>query len=74
VTAQAKRHLRKITVNYAASKKIEIAAGLFVLAENRTRHLHRHAHDTAISELLVNAYLQGLTDAIDTLDKHNLLK
>lgn len=64
----------KVTMTYPATRKAEISHAIAAVAESRTRHLYRLAADTAPSELLVSAYLQGVTDAIDTLDKRDMLK
>ncbi len=59
---------RKITVNFPASRDIEIPKGMLRLAAKRTEFLRRLAADRPLRDLFVFAYLQGANDGIDALD------
>lgn len=43
----------------------EVPSGIVVVAQNRTRHLHRRAVMVPVEQLLRDAYIQGMTDAFD---------
>lgn len=65
-----KTRRRYATVTYPRSDQREVTEGIETLAHKRTEHLHRMlAHRTA-ADLLANAYLQGMTDALETAGKH----
>lgn len=65
---------RKVVVTYPASKQMEVSRAIAAVAESRTRHLHRRTAFTAPADLLVDAYLQGVGDTMETLDRRGLLK
>lgn len=56
-------------ITYPRSEKREITEGIEALAHKRTEHLHRMLPYRTPADLLANAYLQGMTDALETADK-----
>lgn len=53
---------------FPASQRVEITAGADRLAHDRTAHLYRHV-EMPINDLLAYAYLQGINDAVQVIEK-----
>lgn len=60
-----------VHLRYPASTRQEIPPGALQLARARTSHLHRHV-EMPVCDLLANAYLQGITDAVYTIERRGL--
>ena len=58
----------RITITLPASRQSEVPPRMWHLAHSRTEYLHRLAFTMSPRDLVANAYLQGLNDAIDTFD------
>ena len=57
------------TLTFPMSEEREVTPGILKLAGSRTEHLYRMLPYRAAADLLANAYLQGMTDALETIDK-----
>lgn len=57
-----------VTLRYPASTRQDIPPGAQRLARERTKHLHRHV-EMPVLDLLANAYLQGITDAVYAIER-----
>lgn len=57
------------TITFPLSEEREVTPGIQSLAAKRTEHLHRMLPHRTVADLLANAYLQGMTDALETVDK-----
>ncbi len=61
----AQQHPRKyVTRTIPHWTEVEIPEGVMAVAENRTRHLEGVAMLRTLKELLRDAYLQGMHDAL----------
>lgn len=58
------------TITYPLAEEREVTPGIQALASKRTEHLHRMLPHRTAADLLASAYLQGMTDALETVDKH----
>lgn len=59
---------RMVTLRFPASDRVEVPPGAFKLARERTAHLHRHV-EQPVTELLGHAYLQGINDAMQVIER-----
>lgn len=53
---------------FPASVRVEITPEVEQLARSRTEHLHRHI-EAPITELLASAYLQGVNDTVQVIER-----
>lgn len=71
---QTTRRRRKMTITLPYSEKQKISEKLYWIAVKRTAHLEHNSFRTPMQEVLMSAYMQGLTDAITTLNNADALK
>lgn len=71
---QTTRRRRRMTITLPYGEKQEISEKLYWIAVKRTAHLEHDCFRTPMQEILMSAYMKGLTDAITTLDHAGALK
>lgn len=57
------------TLTFPLSEAREVPEGIMSLGGKRTLHLHRLLAYRNPADLLANAYVQGMTDALETVEK-----
>lgn len=61
---------KMVHLRVPASTRREVPEGALRLAEQRTSHLYRHV-EVSIAVLLSNAYLQGVDDTVQVVERRH---